>query len=73
MKLFTITAVLSFFTCFNSYSQCIKGNCYKGHGTFQWENKDRTSVDGLMVFQMVKVNFSGKMEISIWETLKTVK
>ena len=41
MKLFTITAILSFVTCFNSYSQCIKGNCYKGHGTFQWENKDK--------------------------------
>ena len=40
MKTFTITAILSLFICFNSYSQCIKGNCYKGHGTFQWDNGD---------------------------------
>jgi hypothetical protein len=40
MKTFTITTILSFFLCFNSYSQCIKGNCFKGHGTFQWENGD---------------------------------
>ena len=40
MKLFTTTTILSLFICFSSYSQCIKGNCYKGHGTFQWENGD---------------------------------
>jgi hypothetical protein len=21
-----------------SYSQCVKGNCHRGHGTFNWEN-----------------------------------
>ena len=34
--------LLAFFGCFVSQSsaQCVKGNCHKGHGTFNWENGD---------------------------------
>ena len=31
----------------SSYSQCIKGNCHRGHGTFKWENG--SSYDGYWV------------------------
>ena len=24
-----------------SYSQCVKGNCHRGHGTFLWEDKNK--------------------------------
>ena len=31
----------------SSYSQCTKGNCHRGHGTFFWENGG--SYDGYWV------------------------
>ena len=31
----------------SSYSQCVKGNCHRGHGTFFWENG--SSYDGYWV------------------------
>lgn len=39
----------SFFTLISvaSYSQCVKGNCHRGHGTFLW--KDGNKYDGYWV------------------------
>ena len=40
MKNIFLASLLSFIsTVF--YSQCIKGNCYKGHGTFLWKDKNK--------------------------------
>ena len=46
MKNYTITmkTILSLFLCFGVATaisaQCVKGNCFKGHGTYEWENGD---------------------------------
>ena len=46
MKNYTITmkTILSLFLCFGIATaisaQCVKGNCFKGHGTYEWENGD---------------------------------
>lgn len=40
MKFFTLTCFFTFFLTIDYHSQCIKGNCHKGHGTFDWENGD---------------------------------
>ena len=36
--------ILSLFLCFGVATaisaQCVKGNCFKGHGTYEWENGD---------------------------------
>ena len=46
MKNYTITmkTMLSLFLCFGVATaisaQCVKGNCFKGHGTYEWENGD---------------------------------
>lgn len=37
MKNIFIVILISF-TSSISYSQCVKGNCHRGHGTFKWEN-----------------------------------
>ena len=42
--------VASLFTLISvaSYSQCVKGNCHRGHGTFLWE--DGNKFDGYWVY-----------------------
>ena len=40
----TMKTILSLFLCFGVATaisaQCVKGNCFKGHGTYEWENGD---------------------------------
>ena len=40
----TMKTILSIFICFGLATtisaQCVKGNCFKGHGTYEWENGD---------------------------------
>ena len=40
MKYFTLTYIFIFALIADYSSQCIKGNCHKGHGTFEWESGD---------------------------------
>ena len=40
MKNIFLASLLSFISTV-SYSQCIKGNCHRGHGTFLWEDKNK--------------------------------
>ena len=40
----TMKTILSLFLCLGVATaisaQCVKGNCFKGHGTYEWENGD---------------------------------
>jgi hypothetical protein len=36
----TLSLVSAILLSSSFYSQCIKGNCHKGHGTFTWDNGD---------------------------------
>ena len=49
-----------------SYSQCVKGNCHRGHGTFFWENGG--SYDGYWL----KENLMG-LEILIMKMVINIK
>ena len=74
MKLFTITASSIFCSlALILILNVLKGTATKGMELFNGKIRTGTSVDGLMVSQMVKGNFFGKMEISTWEILRTVK
>ncbi len=42
IKIMRLLFLFAFFACFTTQTsaQCVKGNCHKGHGTFNWENGD---------------------------------
>ena len=40
MKIFTLLTAAFLFSASSFYGQCVKGNCFNGFGTQNWENGD---------------------------------